>query len=210
MLLLAGWILGAASAYGQDQDADVIASLQTLTGDVQVVQKESGQAMEGRAGLLLRAGDVIVTADQARATIKFRDGSEVRLFQNTRFVLQASKENAGSSRTFKLDLLLRAGALWGLFARQVETAKITTPTATIGVKGTTLRVLERDNKERVGLTEGVIEVTNARNSVELQAGTRLAAFGPQDDLTQKVQPIPYKIEMRADKRKLTFENGAEQ
>ena len=194
--------LAAPAAFAQDDE--IVASLQNLLGRVQVVQKANGETLQARVGLLLRAGDTVVTADQSRATIKFRDGSEIRLFQNTRFVLQAAKESVGNDRSFRFDLLLRAGSLWGLFVKQHQTAKITTPTATIGIKGTSLRITEQDNSARVALTEGLIEVSNERKTVELEPGKRLVNFTRVDDLSQKIEPIHFKLEMRSEKHKLGF------
>ena len=202
ILLIGLLALAAPAAFAQDEE--IVASLQNLLGRVQVVQKANGETIQARIGLLLRAGDTVVTADQSRATIKFRDGSEIRLFQNTRFVLQAAKESVGSDRSFHFDLLLRAGSIWGLFVKQRQTAKITTPTATIGIKGTSLRITEENNTARVALTEGLIDVSNERKTIELEPGKRLGNFTRVDDLAQKVEPIPYKLEMRSEKRKLTF------
>ncbi len=196
---------GPAPALGQDEE--VVASLHSISGRVQVLQKSNGETVEGRTGLLLHSGDTVVTSDQSRATIKFRDGSEVRLFQNTRFVLQGARESAGTDRSFKLDLLLRVGSLWANLVKQRQTARIATPTATIGIKGTTLRVTELDNKSRVALTEGLVDVSNSNGTVELDAGKRLTEFTRTDDLATKVQPIPYKLEIRANKKQLTFEGG---
>jgi hypothetical protein len=198
-------LLAAPTAFAQENE--IVASLQNLSGQVQVVLKDQGEPVTAKNGQLLHTGDTVVTADQSRATIKFRDGSEIRLFQNTRFVLQAAKESAGDDRSFRYDLKLRAGALWGLFSKQRQLAQISTPTATIGIKGTTLRVRDVDNKARVALTEGLIEVSNERKTVELEPGKRLVDFTRQDDLTKKIEAIPYKLEMRSDKRKLAFENN---
>ncbi len=202
VLLIVLLALAAPAAFAEDDE--IVASLQNLLGRVQVVQKTNGETVQARIGLLLRAGDTVVTADQSRATIKFRDGSEIRLFQNTRFVLQAAKESVGNDRSFRFDLLLRAGSLWGLFVKQHQTAKISTPTATIGIKGTTLRITEQDNTARVALTEGLIEVSNERKTVELEPGKRLVNFTRVDDLSLKIEPIPFKLEMRSEKRKLAF------
>jgi hypothetical protein len=202
VLLIVLLALAAPAAFAEDDE--IVASLQNLLGRVQVVQKVNGETVQARIGLLLRAGDTVVTADQSRATIKFRDGSEIRLFQNTRFVLQAAKESVGNDRSFRFDLLLRAGSLWGLFVKQHQTAKISTPTATIGIKGTTLRITEQDNTARVALTEGLIEVSNERKTVELEPGKRLVNFTRVDDLSLKIEPIPFKLEMRSEKRKLAF------
>jgi len=200
-------VLACSATRASAQEEDIVASLQNLTGRVQIVQKADGATVPARIGVLLRAGDTVVTTEQARATIKFRDGSEIRLFQNTRFVLQGAKESAGSDRSFKMDLLLRAGSIWGTFAKQRQTARITTPTATIGIKGTTLRITEENNKGRVAITEGLIDVSNDAKTVELEAGKRLTEFTRGDDLTQKIQPIPYKVDVKADKRQLTFEKN---
>ena len=100
-LALVGMLSMISTAALAQQDDDIVGSLQNLTGRVQVVQKSNGETVLGRIGLLLRAGDTVVTTDQARATIKFRDGSEIRLFQNTRFVLQGAKESAGNDRDRK-------------------------------------------------------------------------------------------------------------
>jgi hypothetical protein len=204
VLALAGLLAFSGTRASAQQEADIVASLQNLSGRVQIVQKADGATVPARVGVLLRAGDTVVTAEQARATIKFRDGSEIRLFQNTRFVLQGAKESAGSDRSFKMDLLLRAGSVWGTFAKQRQVAHITTPTATIGIKGTTLRVTEENNKGRVALTEGLIDVSNDAKTVELEAGKRLTEFTRSDDLTQKIQPIPFKVDLKADKRALAF------
>lgn len=200
--LMMAVLLISSAAFAQEDE--IVASLQNMLGRVQVLQKSSGETVQGRVGLLLRAGDTVITAEDSRATIKFRDGSEIRLFQNTRFVLQAAKESVGADRSFRYDLLLRAGSLWGFFVKQRQTAKISTPTATIGIKGTTLRIAEENNKARVALTEGLIEVSNERKTIELEPGKRLTSFTRVDDLAQKVEAIPYKLEMRSEKRRLTF------
>lgn len=200
--LIMAALLVSSAAFAQEEE--IVASLQNMLGRVQVLQKSSGETVQGRVGLLLRAGDTVITAEDSRATIKFRDGSEIRLFQNTRFVLQAAKESVGADRSFRYDLLLRAGSLWGLFVKQRQTAKISTPTATIGIKGTTLRIAEENNKARVALTEGLIDVSNERKTIELEPGKRLTSFTRVDDLAQKVEAIPYKLEMRSEKRRLTF------
>lgn len=200
ILLMATLVASVAFA---DDDA-IVASLQSMLGHVQVLQKANGETVQGRVGLLLHNGDTVITENDSRATVKFRDGSEIRLFQNTRFVLQAAKESMGSDRSFRYDLLLKVGSLWGLFVKQHQTAKLSTPTATIGIKGTSLRVVEHDNKARVALSEGVIDVSNQRKTVELDAGQRITDFSSVDDISKKVEPIPYKLELHSEKRKLGF------
>ena len=188
------------------QDKETVASLSRLEGRVQVIQADSGKSVQGRNGLLLKEGDTVVTKAQTRVTIKFRDGSEVRMFPNSRFLVQGVRESSGS-RNFSYKLFLKLGSVWGQFTPQRKTASIGMPTATIGIKGTTLRAVQRDGKGRVALTEGKIDVTNDRGSVTLVPGKRLADFTRGDDLRKKIQDIPYKLDMKADKRDLKFSDS---
>lgn len=199
-------LLGTA-AYAQE--AEIIASLQRIEGPVTVVQAPDAEEVAGRNGLLLRAGDEVMTGAGARATIKFRDGSEIRLFPDTKFVVEA-KERPGSERTFSSNLLMKLGSFWGHFVKRRQVANINTPTATIGIKGTTLRVVDRDGQARVALTEGLIDVSNDRSTVEVQPGQRLVSFNRTDALAEKLEDIPYKLELRSDTRELTFPNGQPQ
>ena len=196
--------LFASAAWAQD--AEIIASLQRVEGPVSVVRATDKETVQGRNGLLLRAGDTVQTAAEGLATIKFRDGSEIRLFPNTHFVVEA-KEREGSGRFFNVNLIMKAGSFWGNFVKQRQVANITTPTATIGIKGTTLRVVERDAQARVALTEGQITVSNEREQVELQPGQRLPSFNRADTLADKVEAIPFKLDLRSDQRKLEFRDN---
>ena len=194
-------VLSAGLTFAQDKET--VASLSRLEGRVQVIQADSGKSVQGRNGLLLKEGDTVVTKDQTRVTIKFRDGSEVRMFPNSRFLVQGVRESSGN-RNFSYKLFLKLGSVWGQFTPQRKTASIGMPTATIGIKGTTLRAVHRDGKGRVSLTEGKVDVTNDRGSVTLVPGKRLADFTRGDDLRKKIQDIPYKLDMKADKRELKF------
>lgn len=182
----------------------VVASLDRMDGVVNVMQTPSGRTIQGRNGLLLRAGDTVVTMKKTRVSIKFRDGSEVRMFPNSRFVIQSVKETPTGKRTFLHKLFLGLGSAWANFVPQRQVATITTPTATIGIKGTTFRITERNNKSRVALTEGLVSVSNDRTEVNLTPGKRLTDFTRTDNLKKKITTIPFKVDVKSNKRKLSF------
>ena len=188
------------------QNEEVVATLMRTEGAVQVLPAKAQAPVKGRNGLLLKAGDTVVTDKEARATIKFRDGSEIRLFPNTNFLVE-SKEAEGGERFFKLNLFMKAGGIWGNFVKQKQIAQIGSPTATIGIKGTTLRLTDRDGQARVALTEGLIEVKNDRSTVEVQPGKRLSSFSRSDELSKKLEDIPYRLDMQSEKQQLAFEAG---
>lgn len=186
------------------QSGEIVASLDRLEGRAQVLVAETNRRITGRNGLLLKAGDTVITREKSRVTIKFRDGSEVRLFPKSEFVIQASKESRSKRRAFTYRLFLKLGSIWGQFVPQRRVATIGMPTATIGIKGTTLRAVQRDGKGRVALTEGRVEVTNDSSKVELLPGKRLTNFTLTDDLTKKVEDIPFKVDIKSEKRELSF------
>jgi len=203
--LVAGVLLCVVGATAFAQEAEIIASLQRIDGPVSVTQAATKESVQGRNGLLLHTGDAVVTGKNGRATITFRDGSEIRLFPNTNFVVEA-KEKKGAGRFFSVNLLMKVGSFWGNFVKQRQVANISTPTATIGIKGTTLRVVERGGQARVALTEGLIAVSNDREQVDLRPGQRLPDFTRTDTLADKVQAIPYKLALSSDQKKLQFRN----
>ena len=175
------------------QGEDIVASLQRISGRVSVRQVSTSKTIRGRNGLLLRTGDTVVTARRARVTIKFRNGSEIRLFPRSEFQVKAASERKGKKRTFRFSLFSRVGSFWGRFVKRRQVANIRTPTATIGIKGTVLRVVDRDGKARVALTEGLIDVSNDRETVELRPGKRLTDFTSAETLADKIQDIPLQL-----------------
>lgn len=200
---LIGFVFVSPAAFGQEKE--IIASLQRVSGQVTVEQARTKARIQGRNGLLLRAGDAVITEAGARASIKFRTGSEVRLFPKTNFVLEA-KEEKGKGRFFNFNLALKIGSIWGNFVKRRQVANISTPTATIGIKGTTLRIVDRNGKARVALTEGLIDVSNDREKVELRPGKRITDFARNESIRDKIEDIPLRLDMKSEKRNLKFPN----
>ena len=67
---------------------DAVATLYSSTGVVEVTLSKSMRTTQGREGLLLYERDLVRTGVDGKATILFRDGSEIRLFENTEFQIQ--------------------------------------------------------------------------------------------------------------------------
>ncbi|MDH4120703.1 MAG: FecR family protein [Deltaproteobacteria bacterium] len=195
-----------AAALAEEPKGDIVATLDRIQGSVKIIKGDDKKVISGRDGLLLRNGDTIITSKESQATLKFRDGSEFRLFPNSQFKVEQVKE-AGDGRGFKYDLSVQAGSIWGTMVRQKNPASIRTRTATIGVKGTTLRVVERDEKTSVALTEGEVEVKNGRDSVTLKPGNQVKGVAANDRLSSKVEPIPFKLDVKSEKRDLDFAQG---
>ena len=91
------------TAFAQNR-LPAIATLFQVEGAVETVTAKSPKGRRGLNGMLLFAGDKIRTFENSKATIEYRDGSRVRLFQNSHLILNLSEEQVSSKRTFKFQL----------------------------------------------------------------------------------------------------------
>ncbi|MBC8257642.1 MAG: FecR domain-containing protein [SAR324 cluster bacterium] len=188
-------------------DAPAIATLLELEGSVETITSKSTKGRWAKNGILLYAGDTVRTSDNSKATVVYRDGSRIRLFQNSELLLKLSEEQSTSRRTFKFKLNLKNGALRGRFLKGLQRTTIRTPTALIGIKGTSFRITEKNNTAYVSLTEGLIEVSNLSSKTILNPGQWLENFKRSDDLVKKVAQIPNILNLKTEEYELDFSDG---
>ena len=201
-------VLSVSAAFVSAQsNQPAIATLLNVEGTVRVVTLKSPKGRRGSHGLLLYAGNKILTSAKSKTSIEYRDGSRVRLFQNSALVLNLSEEQSTSKRTFKFQLTLKSGSLRGRFLKGLQRTKIRTPTALIGIRGTSVRITENNNNATVSLTEGQVDVSNFSSKVTLNPGQWLADFDRNTDLAQKVGPIPNLLSLKTGEYELDFQDG---
>ena len=188
-------------------DVPAIANLLNVDGNVKVFNKKSPKGGHGRHGMLLFAGNKIITSANSKTTVEFRDGSRVRLFQNSTLVLNFSLEQYTVKRTFKFQLTLKSGSLRGRFMKGLQSTTIHTPTAVVGIIATSVRISENNNKTTVSLTEGQIEVSTLSSKAILNSGQWLTDFDRKTDLTQHVEQIPNLLSLKIAEYELDFSNG---
>ena len=184
-----------------------IATLLNVDGTVNVFNEISSKGRYGSHGMLLFAGDKILTSANSKTTVEYRDGSRVRLFQNSTLVLNLSLEQSTIERTFKFQLTLKSGSLRGSFVKGLQSTTIFTPTTVIGIIGTSVRISENDNKATISLTEGQVEVSNHSSKTILNPGQWLNNFDRNTDLTQHVTEIPNLLSLKSAEYELDFRNG---
>ncbi|MGK0290522.1 MAG: hypothetical protein ACI86H_001981 [bacterium] len=199
-ILCCFFISSTAYAY-----SDAVASLGKMNGSVSVHLRSTGSTISGRDGLILRNGDLVKTGKRTKVSIVFRDGSEVRLFQNTRFLIEEAKESNGAKRSFRYKFFMKLGSMWGKFIKNSQTnTQIKTPTATIGIKGTMLRISERNSKSSVSLSSGLISVKNDNEKIELKPGRMISGIDKKGSIREKITRIPYRVLVRPSTKKITF------
>jgi FecR protein len=151
------------------------------TGGV-VATRPNGQQRPLLKGAELESGDTIRTND-GRAQIRFSDGAYVSLQPNTVFGVNEYKYDGkpdGSERGFFSLLKGAMRAVTGLIGRvNRNTFQITTPTATVGIRGTGgLIAVLPDGSTLIRGSSGIWSLSNAAGSIDVPAGS--SGLAPAD------------------------------
>ncbi|NQU62838.1 MAG: FecR domain-containing protein [SAR324 cluster bacterium] len=179
---------------------NAVASISASVGEVKVIRQN--RTITGRKGLVLNDGDIVTTEKSAKVSILFRDGSIIRLYQNTRFVIEQSVENASSHRGFLNMFKLSVGSLWGKFTKNRQKTVIKTPTATCGIKGTSVALAQSENALNVTLSTGLVELENEDEKIYLEAGKMIEGITKRGSFKDKIKDIPFRILIKPDQKKI--------
>jgi hypothetical protein len=145
-------------------------------------------------GAELDNGDTVRTAD-GRAQLRFADGAYVSLQPNSEFAIRDYRfdgKTDGSERGF---FGLAKGAMrtvTGLIGRvNRDSYRVTTPTATIGIRGTggVIQVLNDGSTLIVG-TSGIWSLANPAGSVDVPAGVSALSPSTPDAPPQQTSQAP--------------------
>ncbi len=181
---------------------NAVASIKASIGDVKV--SRLNRQISGRKGLVLNDGDVITTEKNSKATILFRDGSIIRLYQNTKFVIEQSVESKSTHRGFFNRFKLSLGSMWGKFSKNRQRTVIKTPTATCGIKGTSVALAQQSGALNVTLSTGLVVLENEDEKIDLMPGKMIAGITKKGSFRDKIQDIPYRILIKPDSKKISI------
>lgn len=146
---------------------------QFIAGDVNVRRADGGTTalVKGRD---IESGQAILTGASGRAQVRFTDGGLVSLQPNTEFKVASYVDKADPKEDRFLVDLLRGSmrAITGLIGkRNRDNYKVTTTTATIGIRGSGFSAgYNPDGSLSVTTELDAIEVCNAGGCVGLTAG----------------------------------------
>lgn len=144
-------------------------------------------------GIELDSGDVVRTGANGRAQLRFTDGGFVSLQPNTEFRIDDYRFQGKADGTERGLFALTRGAMrtvTGLVGRVNRDAyKVTTPTATVGIRGTggLIQVLG-DGTTQVTGTSGIWSLTNQFGTLTVPAG--FTAFSPSGGAPQNAPGGP--------------------
>ena len=170
-----------------DHAAAAAGNFLLVRGNVQVVNGQGG-IRQAAPGSSIDSGETVLTRD-GRAQIRFTDSGQVSLQPGTEFKLADYRfREAGSSDERAVFNLARGAirVITGLVGRRTKADYlVTTPTATIGIRGTEFQatLCAASCKEPDGLYvqtgEGIISVTNGLGEVEVRRGETAFVASPQ-------------------------------
>jgi hypothetical protein len=140
------------------------------------VAGNDGQQRPLAKGAEIGTGDTIRTDAQGRAQIRFTDGSYVSLQPNTEFSIKDYKFDGKTDGSETGIFGLAKGAMrtvTGLIGRVNRNRyQISTPTATIGIRGTGGRIeVLNDGSTLIAGTSGIWTLSNPSGTLDIPAGT---------------------------------------
>jgi hypothetical protein len=138
--------------------------------------ERNGEKLSATNGTLIRVGDVLTTSNGAVMEVRMVSGEEMTLRPNTRFAVDQFKapkstDNPGSGRSF-YSLLKGAfrAVTHSLGKRDLDSYRINTPVATIGIRGSIIMGALDANGLGFGVEEGAGYLVNGVGSLEVPAG----------------------------------------
>jgi hypothetical protein len=122
---------------GQDGQANEIGQIATLQGEASVI-RGSAAAVGLRISDLIFKNDTLVTGPNSALGITFDDQTTFSLSANTRIVVnEFVYQEGGQSNAASFAVAVGTAAFVASLVAKTGTMKITTPIATLGIRGTT-------------------------------------------------------------------------
>ena len=187
-------LMALAAAYPLSASAAATAGVAQFTVGEVNLRSADGKTDALLKGNNIESGQAIVTGTSGRAQVKFSDGGLISLQPNTEFKIASYVDQASPREDRFLVDLLRGSmrAITGLIGkRNRDNYKVTTQTATIGIRGSAFNAgYNPDGSLSVTTEMDAIEVCNAAGCVGLTAGESV--------LVLNNQALPVRTNTRAD------------
>ena len=146
-------------------EAPVIASVVSVERTVRV--KPAGQSawIPAKPQMAERASDHIKTEADSVVALEFVCGGRVGINASSEVELVAPRSaREVTDGTF---LKLSSGSIWATLNTQAVPFKITTPSCTLGIRGTEFVVDDADGQTEISVLSGAVEVTDSARGVTM-------------------------------------------
>ena len=163
LLALLGW---PALSYASTSPA---ARVIVASGSVQALGDDGFRALKRRSEIFV--GESVMTGPQARAQLRFSDGAIVSLDSNSELLIEAYERDEREPEKSTALLRMVTGGLrsiTGAIAEEYpEGYEISTPLASIGVRGTDFQLELSQETLAVAVWDGAVYVSNESGSVDI-------------------------------------------
>lgn len=174
-----------------------------LKGVSQVMRTGQTSGLAASKGLPLAEGDSIKTGAGAWCEILFKDGTFIKMEENSETALETLKASA-AERTFSFSFL-RGKALWmaaKIKGKMASRFSVRTPSAVCAVRGTDFTIAVSSSGETsVGLFEGKVAVTGSAAEKELLAGGEASVSGGEVAVQARMSRLMEKEKKRYERVK---------
>lgn len=181
-------VIGGLSLMGSSLAWTAQSYMYEANGDV-TTATGSALPLAVKKDQLLPDNTTITVGPKSSATLKFEDGTVILLNENTSFQIQKyAYDDKDPSRISALFSMLKGGlrAVTGLISsRNREAFKVTTPLATIGIRGTEFMAQLTNSQVYMQVLVGTVNLSNAGGTGIFSAGQ--TAFVPSP--TSVARPV---------------------
>lgn len=157
------------TCYADAQERKAIFSF--LKGTIKVVNK--GKSEAAKLGMEVLEGQEIISEADAKAELKFDDGSILRVGSNSKLTIKALKSQPEKSATIAASV----GRLWFNAREKKSKFQIETPSAIAAVKGTVYRAdVDEKGETQVNVYDGevVVQTPDGKDTTPLKRLDKLA------------------------------------
>jgi len=148
--------LGSAGLFGGGRALGADTTLTIISGDVSVRHGAGANFISGVDGEVLKAGDAIKTADDARAVLTYFEGSTVTIEPGTVLSIDEARAAQGS-RTIRMTQ--DVGRTWHVVSKLLSgnsKYEVRTPASTASVRGTSFEVANQGPITTLSTSEGTV------------------------------------------------------
>src|SRR3954469_6820986 len=187
------FVYGQVSVAGLDgQEQPLLRGAELNNGDT--VRTGEGRGQPPLRGAELNNGDTVRTGE-GRAQLRFTDGAYVSLQPQSEFAIRDYRFDGKTDGTERGFFGLLKGAMRtvsGLVGRvNRDQYRVTTPTATIGIRGTGGVIQVRDDGSTLIVgTSGIWSLANPAGSIDVPAGVSALAPSGADTPPQRTSQAP--------------------
>jgi len=173
-----------------------VAKITQFTGDVKARRNE--MVKDVRINLFVSEGDWIETEKESEVFLLFKDGSKLRVGEDSRFTVTSCMDNQDGSRD--ITSLIKLGSVICNIKKLVGTKgsfKLSTPTATCSIRGTLFEtVVAQDGSSTFNVLEGIVDVGLIGSDEMVQVQPNKQAKVTKDTKTIVSTEIPAKEKER--------------